>query len=199
MNPMSNAQLDNALSLLNEILVFKDSAEYHIVVCGGSALIALDLVPRTTKDVDVLAMENNGELASPAPLPSELVQVAKEVKQSLDLPDDWLNNGPSSNEGGLFQMGLPEGLQERLIRKSYGKKLTVSFINRLDQIFFKLWASVDRGGYHISDLTALNPTEEELFNAAVWTMEKDVSEGYRMVLKNLLTAIGFENVSRRIA
>lgn len=96
-------------------------------------------------------------------------------------------------------MGLPKGLQKRLVRKEYGEKLTISFISRLDQVYFKLWASVDRGGYHIEDLMALTPTANELFDAACWTMEKDVSEGYLMVLKDFLKAIGFEDVALKLA
>lgn len=199
MKPISNEELDKALSLLNDLLVFKDSEPFHLIVCGGSALIALQLVPRTTKDVDILAMVKNDSLVAPAPIPDELIEVANDVQKSLGLPEEWLNNGPSSNEGGLFQMGLPEGLKNRLTRKEYGGKLTISFISRLDQIYFKLWASVDRGGYHIEDLMALNPTADELFNAARWTMEKDVSEGYLMVLKSFLSAIGFEDVTHKLA
>ncbi len=74
MKLISNEQLDNALSLLNDLLLFNDAEEYHLVVCGGSALIALNLVPRTTKDVDILAMESSGELFAPAPVPEELVK-----------------------------------------------------------------------------------------------------------------------------
>lgn len=199
MKPISNEQLDKALTLVNDLLLFKDTDPYHLIVCGGSALIALQLVSRTTKDVDILAMENSGELIAPTPIPDDLMDVASEVQEALGLPEHWLNNGPSSNEGGLFQIGLPEGLQKRLIRKKYGDKLTVSFTSRLDQVYFKLWASVDRGGYHIEDLMTLNPTADELLSASLWTMEKDVSEGYLMVLKDFLKAIGFENVALKIS
>lgn len=192
-------QLDASLTLFNDLLSFRSSEEFHIVVCGGSALIALELVPRATKDVDVLALSSNGVLSAPVPIPEILIEVANEVQKSLSLPQDWFNNGPSSNSGGLFQMGLPDQLQERLVTKRYGEQLTISYIGRLDQIYFKLWASVDRGGYHVEDLMALAPTKDELYDAALWTMEKDVSDGYRMVLKQFLEAVGFEDVSIRIA
>ncbi len=199
MKPISNEQLDKALSLLNDLLVFRDTEPYHLIVCGGSALIALQLVPRTTKDVDILAMVKDGVLIAPTPIPEELLEIATDVQRNLGLPEEWLNNGPSSNEGGLFQMGLPEGLKNRLTRKEYGEKLTISFISRLDQIYFKLWASVDRGGYHIEDLMTLNPTSDELLDASRWTMEKDVSDGYLMVLKSFLSVIGFEDVAIKLA
>lgn len=191
-------QLEQALHLLQDLLRLEDAAHLHLVVCGGSALIALGLVPRTTRDLDLLALEQGGRLVAPVPLPAGLVAAAEAVARSLGLPRDWLNNGPSSGEGGLFQIGLPEGLQERLVTRVYGPALTVSFIARTDQIPFKLWASVDRGGYHLDDLLSLRPTDDEIRAAALWTLEKDVSEGYRQVLGRLLTELGYADVARTL-
>lgn len=197
--PIGLEQLDAALTLLSELLLFDAGEPIHLVVCGGSALIATQLVLRTTRDLDVLALYNGKTLVAPVPLPTRLCRAAENVKSALNLPENWLNNGPSSNSGGLFQMGLPEGLETRIITKTYGPMLTVSFIGRKDQIFFKLWASVDRGGYHIDDLLKLNPTEDELVAAAEWTMQKDVSDGFRTVLLQGLEQLGFPNVVKRIA
>ena len=191
-------QLEQALHLLQDQLRLEDAAPLHLVVCGGSALIALGLVPRTTRDLDLLALEQEGQLVAPVPLPPTLLAAAQGVATGLGLPQDWLNNGPSSGEGGLFQIGLPEGLQERLTTRVYGPTLTVSFIGRADQIPFKLWASVDRGGYHIDDLLKLQPTQEESRAAALWTLEKDVSEGYLMLLGRLLTELGYADVARTL-
>lgn len=199
LKPIGLEQLDEALTMLGELLMFDTSDPIHLVVCGGSALIALKLVLRTTRDLDVLALYNGKTLISPVPLPERLCRAARDVQSALNLPENWLNNGPSSNNGGLFQMGLPEGLETRIITKTYGSCLTVSFIGRKDQIFFKLWASVDRGGYHIDDLIKLNPTEDELVAAAKWTMQKDVSDGYHTVLVQCLEQLGFSNVIKKIA
>ena len=49
----------------------------HLVVCGGSALIALRLVTRTTQDVDVLATLENGQLHCARPLPEWLLTAAE--------------------------------------------------------------------------------------------------------------------------
>jgi len=196
--PLDAPQLEQALHLLQDLLRLEDATPVHLVVCGGSALIALGLVPRTTRDLDLLALEQDGRLVAPVPLPPTLVAAAEGVATGLGLPQDWLNNGPSSGEGGLFQIGMPEGLQDRLITRVYGPALTVSFIARADQIPFKLWASVDRGGYHIDDLLKLQPTEGEIRAAALWTLEKDVSEGYRMLLGRLLTELGYANVARTL-
>ena len=191
-------QLEQALHLLQDQLRLEDAAPLHLVVCGGSALIALGLVPRTTRDLDLLALEQEGQLVAPVPLPPTLLAAAEGVATGLGLPEGWLNNGPSSGEGGLFQIGLPEGLQERLTTRVYGPTLTVSFIGRADQIPFKLWASVDRGGYHIDDLLKLQPTKAEIRAAALWTLEKDVSEGYRGLLGRLLTELGYADVARTL-
>ena len=95
-------------------------------------------------------------------------------------------------------MGLPKGFENRLIAKVFGTHVTVHFIGRLDQIHFKLYASVDRGGYHIEDLIALNPTDNELLMAAEWSQTHDVSEGHTMLLKDMLTQLGYGNVASKL-
>ena len=95
-------------------------------------------------------------------------------------------------------MGLPQGFQERLTTVVVGAKLTVHYIGRYDQIFFKTFASADRGGYHVSDLKALNPTTEELVAAAKWCLTQDTSEAFRMILKDMFNQLGWQNVSAQI-
>ncbi len=188
------SKLNEALSLLNEQLFLEGAESVHLVVCGGSALIATGLVPRTTQDVDVVALMDDGILKDPAPFPEKLVRAAKTTADLLNLPEDWLNSGPAD----LFRMGLPDGFVERLQKKIVGECLVMHFVSRTDQIHFKLYASVDRGGYHVTDLKALNPTAEELFIAAKWCMTQDVSEGFLYLLKDFLRVFGFENVAERL-
>ena len=95
-------------------------------------------------------------------------------------------------------MGLPEGLSKRLHSKQYGSHLTVHFIDRVDQIFFKLYASVDRGGYHIEDLLYLKPSDYEIARAANWAKTHDVSEGFAEILRQLLRKLGYEEVAGRL-
>lgn len=157
MRPLNDIMLpgnfDDALQLLNGRLALDEAPRYNLVVCGGTALNATGLIFRTTKDVDIIALMDDGEvLLDPAPLPDPLVHAALVVAENLGLPGDWLNNGPSSDDGGLFRLGLPEGIVKRLVWKTYGKNLRVGFIHRFDQIHFKLYAAVDqRGGYHADD------------------------------------------------
>ncbi len=195
---LDNQQLDNALRLLDGLLVRSGAPPVHLVVCGGAALIAAGLIARTTRDVDIVALLEGGRLASPSPLPPHLLRAAQQTAEALRLPKDWLNNAPSRNEGGLFQMGLPEGLQERLIPRNYGACLTAHFIGRLDQIHFKLYAAVDRGGYHTADLLALCPTDTELAQAARWTLGQDVSQEFRQLLRQLLETLGHDGIAATI-
>ena len=194
MKPIDISKLNEALLLLNEQLILTDAPATEIVVCGGSALIATGLVPRTTQDVDIVALIQSNVLIDSEPLPDYLLNAADNVGTILSLPADWLNNGPASQ----FQMGLPPGFQERLTTVVVGKKLTVHYIGRYDQIFFKTFASADRGGYHVSDLKALNPAEDELIAAAKWCITQDASEAFRMILKDMFKQLGWQNVSEQI-
>ena len=187
-------KLNHALRLLNEQLILANSPQTEIVVCGGSALIAMSLVLRTTQDVDIVAFMRAGVLADPEPLPEYLVDAVCKVGQIMNLSEDWLNNGPASQ----FKMGLPQGFAERLHPVVIGKKLTVYYIDRIDQIFFKTFASADRGGYHVNDLRQLSPSEDELVSAAKWCLTQDVSSDFRKILKDMFIKLGWPDVSARI-
>lgn len=195
---LSNSTLRLAFESLAIRLKENASQPLEIVVCGGAALILTGVVTRVTTDVDILALMSNGSLLSPDPLPEPLLQAAVEVAEDLDLPHDWLNNGPSKGEGGLFQMGLPEGIGPRLRPRSYGSALTVHFTHRIDLIHFKLYAAADRGGYHIEDLLALAPSPSELETAARWAMTHDVSPGFVTIVADLLRQLGHEDVADRL-
>ncbi|CAH2032187.1 hypothetical protein [Trichlorobacter ammonificans] len=192
----SYEKFNQALRLLNARLELTGAPSFNLVICGGTALAATGLVPRTTTDVDIVALlDDEGELLDPAPLPQALVREANEVALDLGLPKDWLNNGPSSGDGGLFRMGLPEGFVERLTCETIGKKLTVGFISRYDQIHFKLYAAVDQpGSYHAADLLELRPTDQELLAAAGWTRSHDPSDGYLQGLQWFLKEFGYEHL-----
>ncbi len=194
MKQFDQSKLNEALSLLSHRISISGDDPIEIVVCGGSALITTRLVSRTTKDVDIVALKNSEGLYDPDPMPSYLIDAATVVAKTLNLPEDWINTGPSD----LFRMGLPEGFEERLIEETFGSHLKVHFISRRDQIHFKLYASVDRGGYHIDDLLQLEPTEDEIIEAAQWSQTHDVSEGYSMLLKSLLEQLGYADAASRI-
>lgn len=52
--------------------------------------------------------------------------------------------------------------------------------------------------YHIDDLMALKPKSEELEQAARWSMTHDISADFRLILRDLLKKLGYQNVSERI-
>ncbi len=183
--------LDRALGLLAELLAARNHPAQHFVVCGGSSLLALGLVSRTTtQDVDILARIEANRLVTPRPLPDWLRVAADDVGAQLDLPRDWLNDQVADET--LFRCGLPEGLQSRLTTESYGSRLLISFTSRRDQIFLKLHAAVDRdGGKHLQDLLDLQPTADELLDAAKWSRTQDPSDGYRLLLGVMLKHLGY--------
>ena len=193
-------KLSQALRLLSGRLDLAGAPSYRLVVCGGTALIAMGLVARATKDVDIVALaDESGVLIDPAPLPNPLVKAANDVADDLGLSKDWLNNGPSSGEGGLFCLGLPQGFADRLHWRVFGKKLTVGFIDRIDQIHFKLYAAVDQfGSYHATDLQALAPTDEELLRAVAWSRTHDPSEGYLTCLRQFFRGFGYGHLADEI-
>ena len=192
--PIDISKLNHALQLLNEQLILNNSPQTEIVVCGGSALIALSLVPRTTQDVDIVALMKDGMLSDSDPLPEYLLKAAEKVGRIMNLPEGWLNAGPASQ----LQMGLPDGFEERLHPVNIGERLVVYYIDRIDQIYFKTFASADRGGYHVTDLKLLSPSEDELIAAAKWCQTQDVSPEFTMILKDMFNRLGWPNVSARI-
>jgi hypothetical protein len=183
--------LDVILGALAEQLLSLSEPQ-EIVVIGGTALTALGLVDRATKDVDVLAIATAGELLPAKPLPDALAVARDRVARDFDLDKNWLNGGPTD----LLKWGLPTGFLTRVVTRVYGQALTIHFAGRLDQIHFKLFAMVDQaGGRHEADLRALNPSAEELVAAAHWSVTQDPSPGYLMVLKEALSSLGVEDAT----
>ncbi len=192
-------EIEKILSALGELLDARGIAIPELVVCGGSALNVLGHVRRTTKDVDVVALAEHSEggysLRSADPFPAGLEEAVKKVARDFNLPDTWLNSGPTST----LDFGLPNGLMDRIETKRYGNKLVVHFLSRYDQIHFKLYAAVDQGpGKHLNDLAILKPTSAELREAAQWSFTHDVSVGYRQSVKELLRYLGHDDVSEKL-
>lgn len=190
----SAAATDRLLYALGEQLSRTGHA-YDLIVIGGSALLALGLVSRSTQDVDVVALTSGARLTEALPLPPPLAEARARVARDFRLPADWLNSEAGRD---MLRLGLPSGFSERLSPKNYGPFLTVRYASRFDQIHFKLHATVDRGGgKHFADLKALEPNEGELLSAARWSRTHDPSEGFRSVLIQVLAYFGVENADLR--
>ena len=190
---LTRENIEKALGLLDGFLRDMGADPAHLVVCGGSSLIVLNLVSRTTRDVDVMALwGEGGELLCSKPLPPAVAQAGERVAEVLNLDGYWLNAGPADQ----IKTGFPDGMASRLHPVKYGSHLTVSFIDRFDLIHFKVCAATDNGpGRHADDLLALKPTTEEMIAAAKWAVTQDVSEGFRFVLKDMLRRLGYEQAS----
>jgi hypothetical protein len=190
MSDIANSQVvDSALVALGEQLAVAGD-RFELVVIGGSGLLALGMVDRSTRDVDVVALRDDEGLSSADPMPTALIAARDLVARDLSLREDWLNPGPTD----LLDFGLPAGFLDRVERRGFGPALTVYFASRLDQIHFKLYAMVDRGpGKHERDLRALSPTRDELLAAAAWTRTHDPSEGYAAMLAQVLAHLGVDD------
>lgn len=180
--------LDDALSTLGEVLADR-GATYDLALIGGGALLLLGAISRPTKDLDVVARVEGGELLRAEPFPELLRVAVEDVAGALELPDDWLNPGPAA----LLDLGLPDGFLQRADVRSYGA-LTVRLASRTDQIAFKLYASVDQGpqSRHFADLGKLAPTRGELLESARWCRTHDPSEAFWEMLIQALAALGVD-------
>ncbi|MHB1508080.1 MAG: DUF6036 family nucleotidyltransferase [Acidimicrobiales bacterium] len=165
---------------------------YSILVGGGGSLLLLRLIDRPTGDLDVVALAEKGVYrkieALPAPLATAAAQVAQ-VARALELADTWLNTAPAS----MMDFGLPSVWEDQISVRAYGA-LEVHISSRFDLICFKLYAAVDRGpnDKHYSDLQELQPTADELTQAARWTITHDPSEVFRNELLGCLASLGVE-------
>jgi hypothetical protein len=184
---------DQVLAALGEQLAAAGE-RYELVVIGGSGLLALGLIERSTRDVDIVALLSGEELVSADPLPEPLQAARDRVARDFSMPKEWLNAGPTD----LLDLGLPEGFIERLERRDYGAGLAVYLASRYDQIHFKLYALADQGpGKHEDDLRALEPTGEELQAAAGWARTHDTSEPFAAILNQVLSHLGVGDVGPR--
>lgn len=182
---IDSASLEEALVVLGQLLADRGHF-YEIVAIGGGSLLLLKQLDRTTKDLDLVALIKNGQCISAEPLPHALLQAADEVGIALNFSKNWLNTGPAS----LFDMGLPSGFMNRLHKRQY-KGLTIYLADRLDQIYFKLYACVDQGpkSKHFSDLLSLKPSPEELKEAKSWCVSHDVSDSFESEINKAIESI----------
>lgn len=194
-------EIETVLMALSEQLDVEGTGRIEMVVCGGAALNVIGCVQRTTKDMDVVAFverDKNGAalLTKVSPLNPAIMAAAKRVQRDFNLPENWLNTGPAP----VLDFGLPEGLMKRVETRIYGRSLVIHFLGRYDQIHFKLYAAVDRGrpDVHFDDLMSLQPSAQELEDAARWSMTHDPSDPHKEVLKEFLSKIGYKDVAERI-
>lgn len=194
------AETEKTLEALSSQMEAMGLPSVELLVCGGAALNILGFIDRATKDIDVVASiehdaKGNATTRKGSDALSRIKPAIAKVARDFDLPENWMNSTPES----VLDFGLPEGLLQRTTTKSYGSKLTIRFLGRFDQICFKFYAAADQGpGRHYDDLLKLNPTPEEIEQAARWSMTHDPSEGYRISVKGLIEVLGHHDVAERI-
>src|SRR2546425_6428675 len=170
--------LDRALQAVGQLLARRGQSA-AIVVVGGTALNLLQVVERTTRDVDVIATATPrrdgppSDVRPPEPLPKVLTDAIRTVARDLGLPDDWLN----TTVGAQWRTGLPPGFVSRVTWQLDGG-LWIGLPGREDLIALKLYAAVDDVGPtspHFKDLVALGPSPADLARAADWVRTQDPS------------------------
>jgi hypothetical protein len=196
MNRISSNTLNVALSALGAFLEEAKAEPESFVLIGGSALLALGLISRTTRDADIMAGVDLREgLVDPRPMSDALRSAAHRVAREYDLDENWLNTGPADQ---VFA-GLPEGFLERLTPREFGPRLTIHLPDRYDLIHLKLFAAVDQGmGRHVTDLAALTPTDPELLAAAHWVLTQDAGEVFPAIVRDALKQMGYERITHQL-
>lgn len=192
MKPLSTHNLEQALTALAGFLEEAGADPEFFVVVGGSALISLGLISRTTRDVDIMAgVDAERGLVDSRPLSAALQAAAEGVARELQLDPHWLNTGPADQ----VLTGLPDGFLSRLTRRDYGPALTIFLPHRFD---LKLFAIMEQGrGRHSADLAALGPTDDELLTAARWVLTQDAGEVFPRIVRTALTDLGYGHFTAR--
>lgn len=188
------SQLQEVLDALGDHLAAAGE-HAHLIVIGGSALVALGLTVRATRDVDVVALVRDGALVTAEPLPESVALAAAAVARDFDLAPGWLNGQPTS----LLDVGagLPPGFLDRVVERTHRSALTVGFASRVDLIYLKLYALASRWEPRDrSDLEALGPNAAELRGAARWARTVDAPGPFDDALARALAALGVEDDGR---
>ncbi len=191
---------------LNDALALEGADPVDWIVCGGTALAILELVRRTTRDVDVIAgwSETARQVIELDRFPPAVLRAIARVADAhpeLNASDiSWVNLGAK----GLLAFGLPVGCESRLTRVTIGGHLTLRLPARRDLIAFKLFAASDatqgRQAVHKSDVHALAPSVDELRFAIEWISTlPDRNHQLRAELREFLHELGHEDLAYYLA
>jgi hypothetical protein len=191
---LSQQTLEEALGLLGNLLANRKGSGFWLVVCGGSALLAQEIISRSTEDVDILAMRDWDGGVDPAfPLPEALKVAAAQVADELRLGGNWLNGAASLHFPDLHL--LPASFWQDLETRDYGHYLKISFVNRSGQILLKTYAALNRAKPRdLDDLRVLSPTGAETETAVRWVLDHIQGLSHRDKLADLLTHLGHDHL-----
>jgi len=189
-------EIQEALTFLGKQMALVYAEDLRLLCCGGSGLCMLEILTRSTKDVDALAFVVDGGVLKPIEgFSPEMEKAIAQTARQFDLDDDWLNAEASI----VLKRGLPEGILERSLSHThkYGPCLTVQFIDRLDQVALKLFAAMDpvKGRKHEEDLVEMKPTRQEIEHALRWMTGWNSNAAFKKRLAFLVEGLGFPELA----
>lgn len=187
---LNQQNLTDALRLLGNLLAARKTEAFWLVVCGGSALLAQQIISRSTHDVDVLALRDwDGGVDGAHPMPEKLMKAALQVAEELNLSTNWLNSASSLHFPDLNL--LPVSFWQQLDTHEYGDSLKISFVARAGQIQLKIYAALNRAKPRdLDDLRALAPNSDETEAAIRWVLDQKTTLTHRDKLPELLNHLG---------
>jgi hypothetical protein len=188
----SRETFEGPLAALGQLLEER-GLRYELYAVGGGALQLLGLITRPTRDIDIVGRVEGQRVLPIATMPPPLARAIEDTARVFRISPQWVNTGPQS----LLDLGLPEGAIGRAHPRQWGG-LVLDIADRRDQIFFKLYAAADQGprSKHFEDLRRLEPTLEELRDAAAWARTHDPSEGFGVELGAALRDLGVTDGQR---
>lgn len=192
-------EINRALTFLGRQMALGYSEEVTLLCCGGAALCMLEILQRTTKDIDALALVVDGSrLRRVEEFSPEMEKAVSQTARALGLADDWLNGAASV----VLDRGLPEGTLQRSAphARAYGPCLTVQFVDRIDLVALKLYAAMDptKGRRHETDLVEIQPTEAELHHALKWMLGWKSNAKFKERLAFLVHGLGHPSLAAQI-
>lgn len=142
--------------------LFSRNLKFEAVAIGGAALVILDVINRSTRDVDLLETD----------IPEEILKASKEFANAYGLSDYWFNTGPVD-----LLRNLPASWRNDLQPLYTGRSLVLKTLGRVDHIRTKFWAMCDRMR-DLDDLIAINPNDQEINLAIAWVKPLDTNPAW---------------------
>jgi hypothetical protein len=158
-------KFDNFLTL-NEL-------RFEGVAIGGTALVVLDIIQRSTIDVDLLERD----------IPEGIAEAARNFATLHGLSENWFNAGPVD-----IIRSLPHNWRADLEPLFTGDSLILKTLSRINLIRTKFWAMCDRMR-DIDDLVAMNPSLEEIEMSVQWVKPLDANPDWPRHVESMALAL----------
>jgi len=147
--------------------------KFEGVAIGGAALVVMEIIERSTRDVDLL------EIEIPKPIASAAITFAR----LHGLSENWFNSGPVD-----VLQSLPSNWRTDLSPLYTGESLVLKTISRLNFIRTKFWAMCDRMR-DLDDLVAMNPSDEDIEIAVQWVKPLDANPDWPRHVESMAQAL----------